>query len=176
MASGHFALPSVQESAEVAIPLPAEVVWDFCWRAENGPLVSEAVLEGFTVPGSPSGEVGEIQCHIQRADGGLLVGVLTEVIELDSGRRVVTRSLSTKEAMLSSTEVVPAGPQACVLRVSHGMTLTGGKHRKIQDALRDHVLTYVSRVAEVLAALYPNGAPNTDGSETEGDSPTPAGS
>lgn len=152
--SDRQALKPVEESAQVAIPLPANVVWDFVWRAETAPLVSDNVVQAFTVPGTPIGEVGEIQCHIVRGEGGVLVGSLIEVVELDPGRRAVTRSLSTPEAAASTTEVIPAGETASVLRLSVAMTPAPGKESDLRSILQSHASTYVERVAGVLRAQH----------------------
>lgn len=65
-----------------------EDVWTLVWAPEYMPLLDDEVVEAYTVPGTPRGEVGERQCSV-RLTAGERVETVAEVIDCDPGRRAV---------------------------------------------------------------------------------------
>ena len=81
----------VKEAGSIDLPRNAAVMWSFMWDPASSVEIDEEAEIGTTVPGSPRG-LGEIQVVIRRTAQGR-EGVLHEVVELEPGRRAVTRSL-----------------------------------------------------------------------------------
>lgn len=63
-------------------------VWTLVWAPEYMPLLDDDVVEAYTVPGTPRGEVGERQCSV-RLSAGERVETVSEVIDCEPGRRAV---------------------------------------------------------------------------------------
>jgi hypothetical protein len=142
-------LESVAVTAQAAIAAPADQVWTLAWDPATSVLTEEGTTRAFTVPGTPAGQVGEIQCHVQTLPGGAQVGMLTEVVELEPGRRAVTRSLTQPGPDRSITEVRPIDERSCVLRLTH---LTHGLNPEAQAAVRTHAESYVARLRDIAEA------------------------
>ncbi len=80
----------VRETVTVELPAPAATVWDLMWDPARNGLFDPGHEHGFTVPGTPPQEVGELQLVTSRdADGKRTVHLL-EVVEIEPGRRAVT--------------------------------------------------------------------------------------
>jgi hypothetical protein len=145
----------VQESVQCALPLPASVVWDFIDGPDSSPVLVDGFVRSFPVPDTPVGEVGEVRCSVIRADAGFLVGTFSERVELEPGRRSVSKSLSTPDPVITIQEVVPAGDSACVVRLTGGISVRQGAEGATRDQLQARLATVIDRLREVLAAMYP---------------------
>lgn len=143
----------VTVSAQAAIPRPAGIVWEFVWDPASSVLTGDNVVAGFTMPGTPVGEVGEVQVAVVRmtATGGL-VGMLHEVVEVDPGRRAVMVSLSLDHQHRDITEVLPVGEDASVLRVTFEHSVPRHDAVKGRDARQQLAEQYVQRVRDILSA------------------------
>lgn len=146
---------AVQESAQIALPLPAATVWAFIESPDSTPLVVDGFVQSFSVPDTPVGEVGEVRCSVVRHEGDTLIGIFSECAELDPGRRAVWRSLSTKEAVITITEVVPASESACVLRLTSGISVKAGAEDPTRRLIRKRLDEAVKRTRDVLTAMHP---------------------
>jgi hypothetical protein len=133
-------------TAQTAIAAPAGRVWALAWDPATSLLTDEGVSYSFTVPGTPAGQVGEIQCHVRTFAEGAQVGILTEVVELDPGRRAVTRSLTQPGPDRNTTEVIPVDERSCLLRVTY---LTHGLDAQAQAAVRTYAENYVTRLRDI---------------------------
>ncbi|RYV49394.1 SRPBCC family protein [Pengzhenrongella frigida] len=119
------ALVAVAARATVEVAVGPEVVWGFLLDAGNDRLDSEdPEAFGCTVPGTPSGQVGELRCVISHRANGTLVATLQEVVALDPQRSMVTRGRSTTH---------PAGT---TLRLEASPT---GTRLTVQVDLEEHV-------------------------------------
>lgn len=147
--AGGAAFP-VTVSAQVPIARPAGEVWERAWDPTTSVAIDESTTSAFVLPGTPMRSVGEVQCEVKRLPNGGLYGSLTEIVELEWGRRAVTKSLTMPSEDRMITEVIPVGEAGCVLRHSHTL------HAVAPDALAAHqasVQAYVDRIKELLEAI-----------------------
>ena len=145
---------TVRASAQVAIPRPAGLVWEVVERPESSVLLLDNITAAFWLPGTPVGEVGAVQCDILRTGTDGRVGVLHEVVELDPGRRAVSKSLSMELQHWGETEVIPTDTNGCVLRVTLTMTAALGTEEEARAEAQRGVDQYVTRVHNLLASGY----------------------
>ena len=103
----------VKEAASVELPQGAPAVWSFMWDPASCVKLFETTEIGVTLPGSPKG-VGEIQVTVDRTDHGR-VGNLHEVVEVEPGRRAVTRSLVSGCPSWGALTIESLRPDACRL-------------------------------------------------------------
>lgn len=138
-------------SSQAAIPRPASEVWAFVHDPASSVLTIDNVVQGFTMPGTPVGEVGEVQVLVMRLPpSGRLVGILHEVVELDPGTRAVTQTLSWDEDQFATTEVLPVDNVSCVLRVTIESPVPREARRAQEQATRAVIDDYLRRVKDVL--------------------------
>lgn len=101
-------------SDRVHVASDSESVWNFVWAAENVSLTQEKVLRVYHEEGSPLGAVGERQRADYQVRDNVLTN-LTEVVELDPGRRAVTVQIEPPDGSRATTEVVPDPDGGCWL-------------------------------------------------------------
>ena len=82
---------TVTVSKQVAVRVTSDRLWDLVWDPATSPLVLDEVVAAFTLPGTPARQVGEMQVHIVAGEGGTLIGMIEEVVEVGPGYRAVTR-------------------------------------------------------------------------------------
>lgn len=129
----------------IFIARPAEDVWAFVQPAETSVFTDDRVVRAFTVPGTPVGDVGEIQCQVIRFQEGVILGVLSEVVELDPGRRAVTRSLSHANESGSVTTVEPLDG-GCSLQIEFRDTHTGPGFEAARAQMSEAAHRYLFKV------------------------------
>lgn len=110
---------TVTVSKQVAVRVDPDRLWDLVWDPATSPLVLDEVVAAFTLPGTPAGQVGEMQVNIVAGEGGTLFGMIEEVVEVGPGYRAVTRSRSTALPATSITLILPLDQGGCVLRHRH---------------------------------------------------------
>lgn len=96
-------------------------VWRLVWAPQYAPLLDDAVLKGWTVPGTPQGEVGERQAYVWSIDGKRIEIVL-EVIELEPGSRAVVEHVPSNG--VRTTTSVSTGDGHTRLEVGHYYRVT----------------------------------------------------
>lgn len=102
---------------EVRLSHPAAAVWALVTDpAREHELAAPAHVRAFTVPGTPVGAPGELQCSVVRRADGAWVGLLTETVERVEGSRLVLRVLSAPHSHRETIELVADGDVGCVLR------------------------------------------------------------
>ena len=125
--------PSVMVSESVFINRPADQVWQFVHDPASTPLVDDTCEHGFTVPGTPSGQVGEQQCFLHRR-GDARYATALEVVELQWGRRAVIVSLTGPFPWRTSTEIEPADG-GCVLKLSSQVQVSAEEQASVEASL-----------------------------------------
>ena len=122
---------TVTESAE--LPVAAADAWavltDPTTAAHLGtwPLVA-----AFDLPGPPRGEVGARRCAAYRLPDGRLQGTLAEVVEVDPGRRIVDRALTSPFPMTTVMTVEPTG-SGCRVRLTESGAAPVALAQRIAD-------------------------------------------
>jgi hypothetical protein len=143
----------VKETASVTLPQSAPATWSFMWNPASSVKLFETTEMGVTLPGSPQG-VGEIQVFVERTENGK-VASLHEVVELDPGRRAVTRSLVPGYPYRSVLTIEPLGPDACLLTQEFRADLPAGLPvwtvREVRDGFKDVLRTMMDRLTELAA-------------------------
>lgn len=159
-AASQQALVTVTVCEEVAIAdVAPDVVWQLVWNPATSPLVLDNVLAAFTVPGTPSGKVGEMQMHIVKGPGETLTGTIEEVVELGPGYRAVTRSRSTALPCTSTTLILPLDQGGCVLRHSTQLTVAATAANAAREETQAHTQRYLSRVRDLAEASLQRPGP-----------------
>ena len=110
-------------SEQVTVMVDPVHLWRLVWDPATSPLVLDDVVSGFTLPGSPVRQVGEMQLHVVSGKDGTLVPMIDEIVELGPGYRAVTRSRSTALPRSSTTLVLPLDQGGCVLRLVTELTI-----------------------------------------------------
>jgi hypothetical protein len=127
----------VQVEKSVEIDASPELVWDFVWRPETAVLTDPDVVQGFTVPGTPQGQVGERQCFVSDdGDNGLRTTVI-EVIELVPGQTATIMRVPTNATRVTTT-VVGAGDRAALAVRFVGLSRQSGAQALAEEAGRYH--------------------------------------
>jgi hypothetical protein len=136
-------------SDRIAIDRPAEQVWAFVQPPESSVLTSDHVVHAFTVPGTPRGQVGEQQCHVVRGPDGTLTNQVLEVVELDPGRRCVTRMLEPAVAAATVTTVEPSA-DGCLLSVESRVGAYASHVSDVRANLAEYLRDYLVRVKSLV--------------------------
>ncbi|MBG0561347.1 hypothetical protein [Actinoplanes aureus] len=141
----------VKEAASVELRRDAAAMWSFMWDPASSVVIDETTEIGVTLPGSPHG-VGEIQVFIQRTAGGRR-GVLHEVVELEPGRRAVTRSLASAVPAFGALTIESLGPGSCRLTQEHWVDLPAGVPvalvQECRDSCQRELRKMMSRLSEL---------------------------
>ncbi len=72
------------------IAAPADVVWNFVHDPATASITGGGIVQGFTLPDTPRGCVGERQCFVHQLPSGGVHTHVIEVVELTPGQRAVT--------------------------------------------------------------------------------------
>jgi len=143
----------VRETASVELRQGASAVWAFMWDPASSVKLFETTDIGVTLPGIPQG-VGEIQAFVERVENGR-TGNLHEVVELERGRRAVTRSLASWYPSWSVLTIEPLGPDACRLtqefRADIPAGVLAGTIQDVRDEYRDVLRRMMGRLTELAA-------------------------
>ncbi|EWM66702.1 MULTISPECIES: hypothetical protein [Micromonospora] len=113
----------VREAATVDLPTSAEAAFGFMEDPASSVALHDSTELGVTLPG-PKG-VGEIQAFVDRSPGGR-TGMMHEVVEVEPGRRAVTRNLTAGCPSGGVLTVVPLGPDSCRLTQEFWAELPAG--------------------------------------------------
>ncbi|MDG4803918.1 SRPBCC family protein [Micromonospora sp. WMMD980] len=136
----------VHETTTVDLPVNAETAFSFMWDPASTRTLFDSTEVAVTLPGRSG--VGEIQAFVQRTPEGRL-GILHEVIEMEQGRRAVTRSLMYPPTWGALT-VEPLDPGSCRLTQEFWADLPAGVLAGTDRALRDQ---FRQRLHELAARL-----------------------
>jgi hypothetical protein len=151
---------SVTVSEQVTVMVQPEKLWRLVWDPATSPLVSDDVVSAFTLPGTPAGQVGEMQMNVVACKNGTLVGTIQEVIELGPGYRAVTRDRSCLPSGTTTTLVLPVDQGGCVLRLRADQLVATESADAWRAQVQSHWLRYLTRVRELAeATLGPPGKP-----------------
>lgn len=149
--TGTAEVMTVSETADV--PFPPEAVWavldDPVTLAHLG---TWPVVAAFDLPGAPAGTVGSRRCAVYRLPDGRLEATLSEVVEVEPGRRLRDRAL-TSPFPLSTTFVVEPGtddPGRCTARLTATGTAPTPIARQMADEWAAGLRHVMWRVRELL--------------------------
>lgn len=139
----------VRETAAVDLPQSADAVWSFMWEPASCLKLFDTAEVAVSLPGGEG--IGEIQAFVERTAGGR-VGVLHEVIELDHGRRAVTRSLVSWCPSWGAVTVEALGPDSCRLTQTFWADVPAGvppaTEKQMRDEFRQRLEPMMHRLAE----------------------------
>ncbi|MEU8069309.1 SRPBCC family protein [Micromonospora sp. NPDC049151] len=139
----------VRETATVDLPTSAEAAFDFMWDPASSVVLHDSVELGVTLPG-PKG-VGEIQAFVRRTPMGRM-GDILEVVEMEPGRRAVTRTLMAACPGGAELTVVPLGPDSCRLTQALWVELPAGMPVGTGARVRHEYRTHLADLTRGLAA------------------------
>ena len=109
---------TVTVSVEAEIPASAERAWATVTASPTpSELTEHPMVLQFTLPGTPSGAVGEVACSVHRHADGTHCTNLWKTLELEPGRRHRARPLTPGPRSEVTIEVEQRGP-ACIVRYS----------------------------------------------------------
>lgn len=140
---------TVTVSKQVAVRVDPDRLWQLVWDPATSTLVLDEVVAAFTLAGTPARQVGEMQVHIVAGEGGKLIGMIEEVIELGPGYRAVTRSRSTALPTTSTTLVLPLDQGGCMLRHRTELLVPADAVSVVREEYTAQTLLYLSRVREL---------------------------
>ena len=144
------AMVPVTVSEQVPVMVDADRLWRLVWDPATSPLVFDHVVSAFTLPGTPAGQVGELQMSVVACQDGTLVGTVEEVVELGPGYRAVTRSRSTTQPSTSATLVLPLDLGGCVLRYRTEQIVPAPAENATREACQEHSRLYLARVRDLV--------------------------
>ncbi|WP_157547392.1 hypothetical protein [Micromonospora aurantiaca (nom. illeg.)] len=140
----------VRETATVDLPTSAEAAFGFMEDPASLEVLDDSIEIGVTLPG-PKG-VGEIQAFVHRSPDGRL-GIMHEVVEVEPGRRAVTRTLTSGYSSGGVLTVVPLGPDSCCLTQEFWAELPAGVLVGVDAQLRHEYRTWLAVVVPDLRAV-----------------------
>ena len=143
---------TIRDSVTLEVATSADEAWRFMWDPASAPLWAP------TVPGTPERSPGEVQVFVRRAhpEAPRTAGLI-EVVELEEGRRAVTRSLASAFPTGGALRIEPVASAVCRVTQELGTDLPAGTAVTTVDAVRDGMRAELERVAEALRARF--GAP-----------------
>jgi hypothetical protein len=106
---------TVEESITFEVPRSAEEVWNFMWDPQSLFIIEPDVTYAGTLPGTPAGDVGEVQVSMHRSGPERQLTAL-EVVATESGRMAATRTLTSTLPSGGRLVVEPTGEHSCRLR------------------------------------------------------------
>ena len=136
-------------SEQVTVMVDPAKVWHLVWDPATSPLVLDHVVTAFTMPGTPPGQVGEMQIHVIACQDGRLIASIVEVVELGPGYRAVTRARSADPPATATTLVLPLDQGGCVLRYRIDQLVSAETVNVVREEYRGLARTYLSRVREL---------------------------
>lgn len=139
---------TVHSSADVAAV--ADRVWEAILDVGNDRLASaDPDAVSFTVPGTPSGAIGELRCVVRHLSHRALVGSFAETVAVEPGRALVLRNRSTSHSTSTTFTVVPT---TAGTRVDARMEVedhdASGRSRSSYREILDAYLTGIRRLVE----------------------------
>ena len=143
----------VTESVTVDLGRPADEVFAVMWDPAS-PLGDPTFETGFTLPGTPSQAVGEVQVQVRRDAEGRRVVQALEVVELEHGRRAVTRTVTSGGAGGGTLTVDPLSPSSCRLTQEVHVDLPALVLAALVAETRASVQAFLDRLAEALRAEF----------------------
>jgi hypothetical protein len=128
----------MEASAAVVIDGAPGAVWATLWDPVSSRLIDpERVAWSGHVPGTPTREVGEMQCFVSRAPGGRFVASVTMVTVLADGHRAVSRQLGQPYECVHVITPVPGGTRLeLTARFSAHASWGGVGARQVLEAMR----------------------------------------
>lgn len=139
----------VREAATVDLPTSAEAAFGFMEDPASLVVLDDSIELGVTLPG-PKG-VGEIQAFVDRTPSGR-TGMMHEVVEVEPGRRAVTRNLTVGCPSGGVLTVVPLGPDSCRLTQEFWAELPAGTLVGTDAEVRHEYRTLLADLMRRLAA------------------------
>ena len=136
-------------SEQVTVMVDAERLWRLVWDPATSVLVFDHVVSAFALPGTPAGQVGEMQMSVITCHDGTLIGTVEEVVELGPGYRAVTRSRSSTQPATSTTLILPLDQGGCVLRYRLDHLVPADAADATRRDYQDLTRRYLSRVREL---------------------------
>ena len=159
-AAQQQSMVSVTVNEQITVMVQPDKLWRLVWDPATTPLVSDDVVAAFTLPGTPAGQVGEMQMNVVACKNGTLVGAIQEVIELGPGYRAVTRSRSCAQPGTTTTLVLPLDQGGCVLRLRAEQQVPTEAADAWREQAQAYSRRYLTRVRELAeATLGPPGKP-----------------
>lgn len=149
----HRALPLVELRVreQVEVPRSSDEIWRFVTDPANDRAVlGPAHVLSFVVPGTPPGQVGEMQCTVVRRPDGSWTGDLGETLERVEGVRLAVRAMSRGHGHIDAVTVADGTLTWAIIGRTHPGLLDDYRRQWSQN-LHAHVTT----VAAVLAGGEP---------------------
>ena len=146
------ALVPLTVSEQVPVMVDADRLWRLVWDPATSPLVFDHVVSAFTLPGTPAGQVGELQMSVVTCHDGTLIGTVEEVVELGPGYRAVTRSRSSTVPASATTLILPLDQGGCVLRYRIEHLVPADTADAARRDYQEFIRRYLSRVRELAEA------------------------
>jgi len=141
----------LKDGAAIEVPASAEEVWDFIEDPRSTPVLQgDPRAFSFPIPGTPTG-VGGLSCSFAPGPLGGLAGTVSEVVEVDPGRRRVTRVVSGTMPVTAVTEVTPIGPDMCRLRREFETQVLRREAPDMRGPARRGTLSWLARVRDHFA-------------------------
>ena len=131
--------------ATTTIAASPEKVWDFLLAPESAFLCGDGVLKAFRVPGTPAASIGEQHCTVAE-HGGQVFAHIVEVIELQTLKLVVTRTLTSPAGLVARycLEEAPSGFTSLTYHFDGCAAF--GTRKKAEPPILAHVETAVRRI------------------------------
>jgi carbon monoxide dehydrogenase subunit G len=141
----------LKDGAAIEVPASAEEVWDFIEDPRSTPVLQgDPRAFSFPIPGTPTG-VGGLSCSFAPGPLGGLAGTVSEVVEVDPGRRWVTRVVSGTMPVTAVTEVTSIGPDRCRLRREFETQVLRRDAPDMRGPARRGTLSWLERVRDHFA-------------------------
>lgn len=89
----------------IEIAAAPATVWGFVHDPQTAVLTGDGIVQGFTMPGTPRGGVGERQCFVHLLADGSTHTHMIKVVELEPGHRAVAVDLPDGGTRMTTTVV-----------------------------------------------------------------------
>ena len=124
-------------------------VWAFVHDPTTAVLTDDEIVQGFTMPGTPRGGLGERQCFVHLLPDGSTHTHMLEVIEIEPGHRAVTARVPD-DGSRTTTTVVGGSVRTMLTLQMTGSVLAPNYSVAIADVTRycDNYLTRVRSAIE----------------------------
>lgn len=144
---------------QVVVTAPVEAVWAGVLDPTTYTVDAAPGERSGPVPGTPSGQVGELRYLVCRWDHQVMVR-FQEVVAVGPGRRLVLRHHSASHPTESVTTVEPH-PQGALVRIVRGVRVHGDGARTL-DSVRVALLAHLARLSDELAGQAGGGPDDPD--------------
>jgi hypothetical protein len=125
----------VEESVTFEVPRGAVEVWDFMWDPQSLHVIEQEVTYAGTLPGTPAGQVGEVQVSMHHTGLERQLTAL-EVVAMEPGRMAMTRTLTAALPSGGRLDVEPTGEHSCRLTQSFHTDVPAGVEASYVDIQR----------------------------------------